>query len=372
MEKRDYDNDNDISTTLIMGSTDRRLEEWDMTSYHGSCINSVEVRDSVHSLIQTKRRTVTMETKSMNKMKMKMKKSRLVCGMGGGVIEMRELNTLRLKKSFKLHTSIVSALCELSDGSFVSGADDQALLRWDEDGTVLQTLCADLNGVQRVIELNPNVFVSAADEDQTLRLWNVSSGECFCESTADCFIDGLVRLSDHRFATTTRRDRWIQVWSEQGDCINSTFGRCIRDVTSMLALRDSSLLLIGISGSISTAFSSQYYTAIEIWRLKPEDLVPEATKLRAGGGLARLCCAAIFKNKWMFDLDELSRVLPEELFWLCFGFAPVKAAIDAEQKQRRRRQRLQQQLLQQQPQSQTQSQPTQKGFLKHFMSSIWK
>ena len=82
----------------------------------------------------------------------------------------------------------VSASCE--DGSFVSAAW-KTMKRWDEKGTVLQTFSGHSNYINRVIELNRDVIVSAQSKDTTVKMWKVSTGECL--RTLTLHSDGSVR-----------------------------------------------------------------------------------------------------------------------------------------------------------------------------------
>jgi len=97
-----------------------------------------------------------------------------VCGFDNGTIEIRRSNNLRaVVSSFKVQTNI-RTICELTDGSFVSGSKASDLERWNRSGTVLQTF--DHLGVLKVIELRSDVIVSATDTN--LKVWRVSTGEC--------------------------------------------------------------------------------------------------------------------------------------------------------------------------------------------------
>src|SRR5207245_2793411 len=105
-------------------------------------------------------------------------KSRFVCGLGNGTVELRRVSDLGVLSSFKIHreSEAVESICELEDGSFVSAAEN-TMKRWDDKGRVLQTFFGHSHSIYRVIELNRDVIVSAS-KDTTVRMWRVSTGEC--------------------------------------------------------------------------------------------------------------------------------------------------------------------------------------------------
>jgi len=293
--------------TVIMGTDDRKLEEWSISTSL-RCINSISVNNEVRCLLTTKR------------------EPSFVCGMHNGTIEIRRLHDLCLISSFKLHFSAVTTLCELVDGSFVSGSYGQSLIRWNRKGEFLHTFFWDRTvGFQQAIELNSNVMVDVSEASSgTLRMWNVPSGECIHKYESESnYVGGVVRLSDHRFLTASR-DKTIQVWSDQGECITTVPSiESNLSITSMLKLGDS-LVIATCRTPSGKPDDVDREPNFVIRKLNPEHLVPAAW-LRTG--LVKLCCAAIYRKKEMYDMNELSSVLPEELFWLCFGSPPVTPSL---------------------------------------------
>jgi len=119
--------------TFITVSYDKTLNIWNKTSCE--CLSSLPMSNYVYGLLKTKDST------------------RFVCGLGGGGVEMRLVSNLGLISSFKIHDNdYVMSMCELEDGSFVSGARS-TMRRWNETGTVLQTFSGHSDSIQRVIEL---------------------------------------------------------------------------------------------------------------------------------------------------------------------------------------------------------------------------
>jgi len=129
------------SSTLVTVSY-QALKTWNKTTCE--CLRSETTVGHIMSLRRTK------------------DKSRIVCGMADGAVEMRRTNDLAVISSFKLHSRAVRCLYELSDGLFVSGSDDAMVKRWDENGTVLQTFSGHSRGVIRLMELNSDVVVASS------------------------------------------------------------------------------------------------------------------------------------------------------------------------------------------------------------------
>jgi len=192
------------NSTFITGSRDATLKVWNTSSCE--CVTTLQMDDGVCCLLRTK------------------DKSRIVCGLEGGIVETRRVSDLGLISSFKLHSGSVSSVCELEDGSFVSASgnapDDEALKRWNEEGTVLQTFQGHSEGVYGVIELNSNTFVSSGG-NTSLKIWEVSTGECLHTLTLHTSVVGaLIKLSDGLFASGSW-DRRLRLWNEDGECVET-------------------------------------------------------------------------------------------------------------------------------------------------------
>ena len=137
---------------LCTASSDETLKVWNTTTCE--CLDTLQMSGSVHSLLKTKEKT------------------RFVCGLTNGRVEMRQVSDLGLISSFDLHGRFdaIKSICELEDGSFVS-ASYKMMKGWDEKGTVLQTFSGHSAYIKSVIELNRDVVVSAS-LDKTLKMWS--------------------------------------------------------------------------------------------------------------------------------------------------------------------------------------------------------
>jgi len=202
------------TTTLITGSYDGTLKEWNMTTYE--CIKSEEIQFRFYSMIKTNDNT------------------RLICGLWGAV-EIRRTSDLGLISLTALHFDVISCICELKkydDGDdshrgsiFVSGSYDETLKLWNNEsttkedtGSVIQIFSGHSGWVTQVIELRRNIIVSGS-MDCRLKVWNVITGHCLQTLTLHAWaVRGLQRLLSDTFVSASW-DKTIRVWNERGECL---------------------------------------------------------------------------------------------------------------------------------------------------------
>ena len=96
------------------------------------------------------------------------------------------------------HTGSVEAVAFLPDGSrALSGSSDNTLRLWDlASGETLRTLEGHTSGVSAVAVLGDGSRALSGSSDNTLRLWDLASGECLAEYYADAKIDCLAFARD--------------------------------------------------------------------------------------------------------------------------------------------------------------------------------
>jgi len=161
----------------------------------------------------------------------------IVCGLSDGGVEMRATNNdLRVISLFEIHPRyIVRSICELDDGTFVSGSDEKTVKRWNSTGEVLQEFSELSTGIRKVIQLNSDVIIAAALF--TSMMWRLSTGQPLREVTLHSgAIYGMVKLSDDKFATGDS-DRKIRVWNEtQRECIEAVSTNY--NLQAMIRVRD--------------------------------------------------------------------------------------------------------------------------------------
>jgi len=170
--------------------------------------------------------------------------SRFVCGFYNGTVEIRQVNDLGLLSSHRIHqetsSKAVFCVCELVDGSFVSGSADKTLKNWDETGKLLQSFVGHSQRINRVIELKRDVIVSAS-EDFLVKIWRVSTGECINTLTAhSSSVYGLEKVKGGMFVSGSLTDGIIALWDANGVCVETI--RTGNRIRSMTTLRDGSLV----------------------------------------------------------------------------------------------------------------------------------
>jgi len=197
-----------VTQASIRGRAKGGLKVWNTKSL--VCLHSLlNCRDtSVRCLILTRDKTI------------------VVCGSTTGVIEKRRASDLRFIQSFQPHCGAVTCICELSDGSLVSGSEDTYVCRWSEDGKATN-FSGHSKSISAIIELKEGVIVSAA-ADNSFKMWNVSTGECLRTVTLPWFPTGpfqpiqprLVALPLERFASGAQ-DGVIRVWDANGESLQT-------------------------------------------------------------------------------------------------------------------------------------------------------
>ena len=206
--------------TLLTGSFDDTLRVWNTTTCE--CLDTFSMYSSVRYLLKTK------------------DNSRIVCGFGNGRVDIRRVSDLAVLSSFRIDRGHqrVGSICELLDGSFVSTAFE-TMQSWDIKGRVLQTFLRHSDYINRVIELNRDIVVSASD-DKTVKMWKVATGECLRTLTLHSdIVRGLAKLSDSLFASGSFDGR-IVVWDEKGDCVETHQSKS--GITAMTRLKDGSIV----------------------------------------------------------------------------------------------------------------------------------
>jgi len=195
----------------------------------------------------------------------------------------------------------------------VSGSVDTKIMRWDENGRVIQTFSGHSKGVADVIELKRDI-IAASSIDDTATVWKVSTGQLLQQftlhsSSVEWVFYGLVKLSEDAFVTGSK-DNTIRVW-------NAMNGECVETI----ATYDKIDAMTRVRESIVTVSRDR----IEVRRLKYAshinhhvlfDLLVLTLKRTR---LIDLCCVVIATNKELYNIEELEQSLPEELYSVCFG-----------------------------------------------------
>jgi len=238
VEKKDSN-----TRTLVTVSRDRILKEWNINTYE--CLSTFSVSSIPYSQMKPMRDG---------------RKTTLIWGTDDGELEIRRLSDFSVITSLpspdKPKNYNILCICELEDGSFVSGAYGRL---WrckveaeSESIQVIQDFRGHSDWIIQVIELKRDVIVSASF-DRTLRIWKVSTGECLHRLTLHTKgIYGLVKLSEDKFVSVSA-DSTMRVWDDSGRCIETiTTEHCILRMTRV------NDLLITLDSTNS----------FQVWRLK--------------------------------------------------------------------------------------------------------
>jgi len=160
------------------------------------------------------------------------------------------MSDLSLISSFKIHSAEVKSVCELEDGSFVSGSEDGVVKMWDNNGIVLQFFCGHSGGIYKVIKINSDTIVSASS-DLTAKIWKVSTGECLHTLSFDDPLPGfeLETISEDAFVSAHQRATGpvVRAWNDKGDLISIVTQKPQNDITLIsdviVRLRDGSIVV---------------------------------------------------------------------------------------------------------------------------------
>ena len=151
------------TTTLSsLGHSTKRLKVWNTTTCE--CLDTLQMSStSVYCLLKTKDKTLVffvdwvMEQLRWDEW---------------AILVSSPLSIIRVNS-----IEAVLSICELEDGSFVSGTG-KTMKRWDEKEQCFKPSLDTQATINRVIELNRDVIVSASQRHATVKMWKVSTGEC--------------------------------------------------------------------------------------------------------------------------------------------------------------------------------------------------
>jgi len=210
------------NVSFVTGSADKCLKEWDTAT--GRCLKTIRMSHEIWCLLRTRN------------------ESSIICGLYGGWVEIRRASDLSLVSSLHIHTNIVKDVCELEDGTFLSGSYDKTLKRWDETGKVLQSLSGHTQPIWRVMELKSDIAVSAS-MDYTAMVWRISTAEHLRTLTIhNAYVYGVENLPSRNKFVTGSWDKSLRVWdSVTENCIEVI--QLQQRVQATITLRDGSIVI---------------------------------------------------------------------------------------------------------------------------------
>ena len=104
----------------------------------------------------------------------------LACGLSDGSINIWNLNEKRILRSTRAHKHGVSSLAKANDSSkIISGSRGSTIKIWDtiQLNDPLLKITQHWDKINCLKMLGDNYFLSGSD-DQTVRKWNIVSGQC--------------------------------------------------------------------------------------------------------------------------------------------------------------------------------------------------
>jgi WD40 repeat protein len=147
------------------------------------------------------------------------------------------------------HSDVVTAVAVLTDGRrALSGSADDTLRLWDLDtGESLRTMEGHTNSITAVAVLDDGRRALSASVDKTLRLWDLDTGETLrtIEGLTD-WVNAVAVLADGRRALSGSFDNTLRLWDlDTGKTLRTLKGHT-GTVTAVAALADGKR---GLSGS---------------------------------------------------------------------------------------------------------------------------
>ena len=135
------------------------------------------------------------------------------------------------------HANGVHSVAVTSDKRVVSAADDNTLRVWDiESGETLKTLEGHANWVRSVAVIDDKRVVSAA-YDNTLRVWDIESGDTLKTLEGHANWVQSVAVIDDKYVVSASFDKTLRVWDiDSGSLVTSL--NLDAAVWSVAALRD--------------------------------------------------------------------------------------------------------------------------------------
>ncbi|RKZ81098.1 MAG: hypothetical protein DRR19_22685, partial [Candidatus Parabeggiatoa sp. nov. 1] len=163
-------------------------------------------------------------------------------------------------RTFKGHTGIIcidDCVAFSQDGRFIlSGSSDNTLKLWDvSSGQEIRTFTGHSSYVVSVTMSSDGRYALSGSFDNTLKLWDVSSGQEIRTFTGhSSYVISVALSSDGRYALSGSEDRTLKLWD-----VNS--GKEIRSFTG----HSSSVYSVGFSPDGQTILSGSMDNTLKLW-----------------------------------------------------------------------------------------------------------
>jgi len=139
---------------------------------------------------------------------------RLASGSEDQTVQLWNIHTGHLLKTFEGHTGWVRSVAFSPDGyTIASASDDQTVRLWDINSGKYHILSGHTNRVRSVAFSPDGKMLASSSDDQTIRLWQVSIGTCLKMFNGHTnWVGSVVFGSDGRTLVSGSDDQTVRVW----------------------------------------------------------------------------------------------------------------------------------------------------------------
>ena len=130
--------------------------------------------------------------------------------------------------TLKGHTDVVKSVAFSPDGKYIaSGSDDNTIKLWDvATGECVKTFEVHTNYVYSVAFSPDGKYIASGSSDDTIKLWDVAIGECV--NTFEGHTDAVISVAfspDGKYIASGSVDKTIKLWDvAKGECVKTFEG----------------------------------------------------------------------------------------------------------------------------------------------------
>ena len=130
-------------------------------------------------------------------------------------------------QTYQAHESWIWSIAFNPDGNLLaSGSEDQTIRLWDVTSGQCLRILVDANSIYSVAFSPDGNLLASGSEDQTIRLWDVTSGQCLCTLLGHTNLVRSVAFSpDGNLLASGSEDQTIRLWDvTSGQCLRTLLG----------------------------------------------------------------------------------------------------------------------------------------------------
>ena len=115
------------------------------------------------------------------------------------------------------HTNRVRSICQLEDGTFLSGDDDSKIIIW-KNNEIFKILEGHKKEIRTLCQIDDNHFASGSI-DNTIKIWNYKSLKCLQtleskDKGHNSNVTNIIKLEKNKFASSSN-DKTIKLWENK-------------------------------------------------------------------------------------------------------------------------------------------------------------